>query len=69
MGQRKDPVTIMARAGKKIESLELYECDPSSGKACLDKSEFTRVDGVPIMPVFGGGIHMISTTEFTGGKR
>ncbi len=58
----------MERTGKKIDSLELYEYDPAAGGDCLDKSEFSRVDGVPIMPVFGGGIHMIPTADFTDGK-
>ena len=68
MGGRDHPVTIIVRTGKRLSGLELYECDASDGRDCLDKANFVLVDDATAMPVLGSGVHFFVTSDRTSGK-
>ena len=67
LGKSDHPVTIMVRAGDRIENLQLFECDPARGLDPYNRSHYTRTD-LPAEPVLGNGIHMFVTGETAGRK-
>ncbi len=69
MGGGDHPVTVIARAGKRLSRLELYECEPSDGEDCLDRGRFQLVKDVEAQPVLGSGVHIFITSDRDRGKR